>query len=365
MGYKSVKLDPILTKAARLVKRKRYGEAYKFLILEVNRYRDSYYYYYILGLSCLNTMDYGGAFDFFRRARQLKTREPGALLGLAILFLRRGDTDKALDIYLEIINIDPENRRARKAMQIIRKYGEPELIQSYYESGRLKRLFPPPLKTPVNWRAVIFCLAAAAIACALSWGIYTFVKRPPKPGREGFEHSALEQSEKANLVQTGGTFKYILTEREVTDSFERARSLFNEKRDEAAKFEINRLLESNASEGVKNKARILLSYTETPGFESLKDKFSYKDVAKEPLLYRGCYVIWSGMAANSITEMENSTSFTLLVGYDTKTQLQGQVEVRFDKAIQIDSQRPLEVLGKVVPTADGLILEGQAIYQKP
>jgi hypothetical protein len=149
--------------------------------------------------------------------------------------------------------------------------------------------------------------------------------------------------------------------------YERARKLFIEHRDEVAKVSLNRLIESNASDPVKNKARLLISYMEEPGFDTLKDRFSYSEIKQDPLLYRNCYVIWRGMATN-LTEGEESTTFDFLVGYDTRSTLEGIVPVVFNFSVPLNLERPLEILGKVIPVSsavgeDGIRMEGIALHQ--
>jgi hypothetical protein len=60
-------------------------------------------------------------------------------------------------------------------------------------------------------------------------------------------------------------------------------------------------------------------------------------------------------------------SFDLLVGYDTRKVLEGIVPVNFDFSETVDPERPLEVLGRIVPISasggEGVRLEGVALHQ--
>jgi hypothetical protein len=189
----------------------------------------------------------------------------------------------------------------------------------------------------------------------------------PKTERSGLGATALDQLERAVPVQLEGTYRYVLTPKEVFAVYEEARDLFTKYRDEAAKVALNRLLESNASDPIKRKARLLKEYMDVPGFDGLKDRFAYAEVMREPILYRDCYVIWQGMAAN-LELSENTTAFNFLVGYDMKkSALQGVVPVRFNLSASINTEKPLEILGKVIPISaeKGLefMLEGVALHQ--
>jgi hypothetical protein len=368
----AIKLDPILTKAARLAKRKQYGATIQLLEPEVVRYHDSFRYYYILAVSCLYMNDFSGAFTYFKRARDIKMRDPSVLLGMAILYLRRGDTARAIDFYLEVQELDPANKAAKRALDVIKKHGDPENLEAWMESGKLNRLYPPLVKVPLTLGNIILPAAGLIIILALGLGIFYKVKNPAEVKRSGFDLAALEREDRAEPVEVGGSYRYVLTRQQVLDTYDTALDLFTERRDESAKVELNRLLESNAAESIKNKARILLSYTEIPGFDTLKDRFSYSEVYAEPWLYRDCYVIWRGMATN-VNMLEKGTTFQLLVGYDTRSALEGIVPVEFDVSIPVDLDRPLEILGKVIPASSiasngenqgmGIILEGIAIHQ--
>ncbi|GHV75003.1 hypothetical protein AGMMS49940_23050 [Spirochaetia bacterium] len=270
-------------------------------------------------------------------------------------------------ISLEVLDLEGRNSIARKALQVLRKYGGAGEIQVWIDSGKTPRLFPPIPVLPLTPGRIILPLAAFILAAALVGGILatTGVIHLGKamPERVGLAGVTLEREERETPVQIGGTYRYILTRNQVLELYERALKLFAEYRDEAAKVPLNRLIESNASEAVKNKARLLKDYMEIPGFDTLKDRFPYAEVRQDPLLYRDCYVIWRGMATN-LREGENSTAFDFLVGYDTRSTLEGIVQVEFGFSVALNPERPLEVLGRVIPMGEaGVQLEGIALHQ--
>ncbi|MFP3089281.1 tetratricopeptide repeat protein [Treponema sp. TIM-1] len=365
-----MKFDPILTRALRLARRGKFGEAIHHLESEVVRYHNSFIYYYIVGVLCLRAGDFGGALTYLKRAREIRMQDPQVLLGMAVLFLRRGDTDRALDIYLEVLDKDGHNRIAQKALNGIRKYSGTDDFALWIESGKLTRFYPPLPKLPPRIALVSLGVLAFIVlggGMLLKFNIIPLPFKSVSP-RDGYAGSALERGELQTPVQISGSYRYILTKDQVVDTYNKARSLFTELRDEAARVELNRIIESNASEAIKNKARLLMSYLEVPGFDTLKDRFSYATVAGDPGLYRDCHVIWRGMAAD-IDAGESATAFDFLVGYDTHRTLEGKVPVFFNFSVAVNPEKPLEVLGRVIPvvTGDGqgieVHLEGIALYQ--
>jgi tetratricopeptide (TPR) repeat protein len=349
-------MDPILTKAIRQARRRNFDGAIKTLEVEgANRYHGIFRYYYILAVSCLHTNDFKGALEYFKLARKVKARDPLALLGMGVLYLRRGETAEALEYYLDVQDLDPKNRIAIRALKIIRKYGGQDRLSDWLESGELHKLYPPLPKLPLSPRHFLLPLTGFLVTLSILGFLlvrFRVIELPFRESRAGIAAIILDREDRERPVETGGTYRYILTQSQVFDIYDRALSLFTDKRDEAARYNLNRLLESNASEGIKNKCRLIISYLETPGFDSFNrwDNFSYSDVIRDPFLYRGCHVIWRGMATN-VENLPDRTVFDFLVGYETRRIMEGIVRVTFEQAAAINPEKPLEVLGRIVPVS--------------
>ena len=375
-----MKLDPILSKASRLIRSGKYQMALRTLEPEVNRYHGTFRYYYLLGNTCLRAGDYGGALTYFRLAHEANGRDHLAVLGLAALYLRRNETSRALDYYLEAIELKPNNSIAKKAMKLIRKYAGTDGLSKWLEAGKFTSVFPPvafPGFT-IKEKFCLFTLTAALIAAI--FGITVHLKYIPNPfnprgDRQGMAGGSLTREERLDPVQTGGSYRYEFTGRvQAVETYEKALSMFATYRDEAARVNLNRILESNASDGLKNKARVIIEfmkppYRELPTFDTFRrgDNINFQDVEKDPVLYRDVHVIWQGRAAN-VAMSDRGTTFDLLIDYDpgNKTSImRGTAFVVFNYAIPLNPGRQLEVLGRVMPPgADGRVnLEGIAIHQ--
>jgi tetratricopeptide (TPR) repeat protein len=365
-----MKIDPLLSKAARLAKKKNYESALKILKAEEDRYNGSFKYYYISGLICLYSGNFGEALTNFNLAKQIKIKDPDLLLCLAVLYLRRMNTVQALDYYLDVQEMLPKNKIAKKALAIIRKYASSEELSDWLTPEKLSKLFPPIPFPGITVNNVIISVFALFIVFILTFGVLVRLRVLPSPFKSRDARPAAEfvltGNERSNPVETGGSYMYILTRDQATDLYDRALSLFTSYRDEAAKVNLNRIMESNASESIKSKSRLLFTYMEAPGFDSFNrnDNPSYADVMNEPVVYRDVHVIWRGMATN-VEVTDEYTRFDFLVGYDTRRVLEGIVPVIFDKSVAINIERPLEVLGKIAlsPSYTEIRLDGAAIHQ--
>jgi tetratricopeptide (TPR) repeat protein len=363
-------MDRILVKAVRLARRRHYARAIKLLEAEVFSYGDSWQFPYVLGLCYLKSGNAGSAFPLLRRAVEKDGEKAGPLLALAALHMRRGESAKAISFYLRVKDFDAGNRTARRGLKMLEQYGG--TLTAWKNEKKIAGLYPSFPSVPMSLKTVALALLLTALA-GLGYGAVTLFKRGvirlpriERPSRDGLEAASLTAEEKNAPAGTEGTFRFVLTNKEILDTFDKGRTLFNRRRDEAARVEMNRILESNATGAVKNKARILLSYMEDSDFASLKDRFNFAEVEAEPYLYRDCMVIWRGMAAN-LEAGDTETAFNLLVGYETKSRLEGMAKVRFDYAVLVNTERPLEVLGRVTPIPNGsrtdIELRGVAIHE--
>ena len=98
-------MSDTLKDAYLLFSKKKYSDVIRILEPQVFRFRENFNFFYILGMSCLNQGDYGGAFSYLRRAGDIRENDLNTLLGLAVIYLKRGDTGNALRLWLDIIDV--------------------------------------------------------------------------------------------------------------------------------------------------------------------------------------------------------------------------------------------------------------------
>jgi hypothetical protein len=351
-----------LGEARKLFRGRRFPEVIRLLEPEVFRFRENVEYFRLLGTSCLHAGDLGGAFSYLTRARQLKDDDESVLLGLAAIHFRRGESEAALKTWLEVLETQHSNQTARRGLDILRKGVTPDGIQDLIDSGRIKQLYPQvapriPLAIPVAF------LVIAAVIFGGGYLAYRLT-RPTASQRPGV--SAIEiPTDLSSFIESGSDFTFILTEKEVRQGFQKARSALLAYHDNLAAVEINRILLSNAAASVKQKARLLKGFVTQATFDTLKDEIPYATVRARPGLYDGCSVRWKGKVAN-LKIAANAVSFDLLVGYDQEKQLEGIVPVTLPFATEITDGTGIEVLGQVIARDTGdLALLGISLHVLP
>jgi hypothetical protein len=328
---------------------------------QIFRYRNNPDFYGLLGSACLHTGDYGGAESYLRRAEQLREEDLTTQLGLAAISFKRGQTEEALKHWLKVVDLDPTNKKARTALAALRKdvNWEGEVVNT--GAINIKRMLPSVPASPWVWITPLLLLGLAAVVVLG----YLFLlpriptRREPRPGIERIELS-LERS--LSSESTAAQSSNVLSEKQIAESFETIKKHLLDYRDNLAVREINRLLRSNASAYVKEKARLMKTFVEDPDFSTVKDPFPYLDVRSDPGLYADCYVLWTGKVAN-VRIGETQITFDLLVGYEDETELLGLVPVFLDFGAKIENGDGIEVLGKVLVEDRQIRLRGISIHR--
>ncbi|GAG46353.1 unnamed protein product, partial [marine sediment metagenome] len=141
-----------------------------------------------------------------------------------------------------------------------------------------------------------------------------------------------------------------------------AKNLFNRYRDNLTLVEINRLLNSNASRGIKNVASLLRDHIAKPNFSNFQDNFTLSQVREEPGLYQGCFVIWKGKITNLLIS-ETDIRFTFLVGYHDEEELEGTLPTVLGFAANLSNGDNLEILAQLIFEETHLRLQGLSIHE--
>lgn len=343
----------IIEKARRAYDRSAWAEVIRILEPMVVHNRDSFNFYRLLGLSCLRAGDLSGAGTYLRRAAHLSPGNEEIDLALAAIELRRRDMPAAVEAYLEILEDHPGSHLAKQALDFLRRKGDEESLNDLVDSGGIEIFYPGKPRRAVFIPVLIALLSLGLIFLSVLGIRYAFRPKEPRMDIQAIQLSGMELEEP---IQGGGNPSYILTEKEAIEGFERCKKLFQDYRDNAAIIEANRLLMSNVSEYIKEKARQLKSLAQMPTFKNLKDIPSFRDVMDEPALHDGCAVIWKGRVANLLSADEVSR-FDFLVGYHERKTLEGIIPAFWKEPLEHLEDNPVELLAWVRYRSGGTSLE--------
>lgn len=354
----------IIAKAEILLKKRKFTQVVSLLEPLVIDFRDSYRFFYILGVACLYLGDIGGAESYFKRSRSIKLNDVDLLLAQSVLFLRRGSTDRALEYCLDALSLEPNSKKAKNFLSNLKKVMNPELINQMVYDGRIKKFYPDLGINPKTVKLTIFLCVFLLIIGVFS---ITFIRNTAsvKGDRADLSEFVLTIDEKSSLLEQNmstSVYKYILSKEQVQNTYIDAQKKFQSYNDNEAQRQINLLLNSNASTSIKQKARLLMNYITEPTFDTIKKSFSYNEVKDDPYLYLDCWVTWQGRVSN-IDENEIDSTCDLLVGYEDFSKVEGIVPLVYKTGLVIDPEKPIKILGKVAIQDSKILLKVKSVYQ--
>lgn len=360
-------IKDVLTIAWEYMRRRKFDVAIRLLESKYETYEGNFEYYLTLGIACLYVGEIGSARSYFESTRKLNLTDTRLLLGQAAIFLRRGDTSNALQYYMQVKDNDPNNKIANDAIEFIRVNGNYDTICRWVDTGRIEQFYPPLGANPDKIAAVVVPVVALILGVVFAFIILPQkFDNPYKGSRRDISELALTVEDNSNLQEKNlstQSYLFILNDKQIKKSYTDALQYFQAHRDNMAQIEINRLLNSNASLPIKQKAQILKGFLESPTFDTLSDNPDYDKVQSEPYLYLDTYVAWGGKITNVIQNNDGSFSCQLLVGYESGEVVVGIVNVKFPKSLNIAVDQPVKILGQISIEDKKVYLKGKSVYQ--
>ncbi len=364
----------IIERAKKLLRQKRFSQALTLLEPQILHFRDDPDFYALLASACLKVHDWSGAKTYLERLNQIYGKEnPAVLSALASCQARQGDLTSAIENYLMALERQTSFSSAQKSLEGLRKAIRNDRVNTWVRSPEFIRFIPSIVRlgipSGVSRFLILFSLSVG-VALGL-WGGWQLMRHHffaqasqtvhVVAVRPGPENLSLPTDQSA--TNNDGLEKFNYTEEEVLKIWKEAQQSFQNYQDSQTRYEINRLLLSNASQEVKEHARALIPFLKAPDFGSFHDGASYEVVKKAPELYEGCAVLWRGVVAN-LREGKTKIQFDLLVGYETSQVIEGIVPVVLKFPALLHNSQVLDVLGLLhLDPKNHLLLEGTSVHE--
>ena len=247
-------------------------------------------------------------------------------------------------------------------------------VQRMKSNGKIRKFYPQLGPNPDTIRNCVLGGILVLGLTAFLISVWPAEKVQWKGKRGDLSSLEITPGEKKDALSkdfTSNAVHYLMDNDTVVKCLENAVMYFQNDRDNRAKVEINRILNSNATVSIKSKASVVESYLfqgeHEPRIDRLddKDNFSYTDVEEDHILYNGCYVAWTGTIANPEELDDGSWKCVLFVGYHKGIHVEGTVDVVFRPQYRspINPERPIKILGVVMEKNGKIMLDGRSVYQ--
>lgn len=317
--------------------------------------------HYYLGLVHIYRKNYDTAFKFIKTAYQLNNEDVNVINALAFLSLKNGNTQEAINFWVEALEIEPKNIIIKKNLEHLKKSKDiKKLIESASPEEFIRFKIRHELKININkllpTKKFVYIGSISLVSLAL---ITIFVnifkqKKPEKQNSEIFitqkenipysiEEIFLPDNEEDYIQRDieKALFKY--TKSDVKYLFSQCKKYLKEKRYNSAIIIINKVMHSNLSYIVKQKFALLKFFITPPSKFEIKDNILYSDIINFPSIYEGTYILWTGIV-NDIKIDETKTQFRFIVKEDEGSI--GITEVYFEKILpSLQNNDRIKLLG--------------------
>ena len=231
----------VLTLAWQDMRRRHFATAIKRLESRADVYEENFEYYLSLGIACLYVGDIGASSSYFQMARKIRLTDTRLSLGQAAIFLRRGDTARALQYYLEIKENDPTNKIADSAMEFLRIHGDYDTICRWVDTGRIEQFYPPLGVNPDKIAMICLPIIACVVGCVCAFSFFPRGQQytGPRADLSKLELTVDEKSDAKEKDMSTQSYKFVLSNKEITKKYDNALQYFQSHRDNAAQIELS------------------------------------------------------------------------------------------------------------------------------
>lgn len=331
-----------------------------FLEPKVPIFLEDAHYYALLGRACMETGLLSDADTYLNRGLQADPESLDVYLILAVNYLKRKDPAAAVKTWLEIIEDFPNHKNvlfARRGLKSLKKISDQQQQDRFLDRVEPKK-YLPYIGSKWPGRIVLFLFIVLLGLTVFYFKDAVISSIRSRDYRPGSENMILETGR--SLTESGGDVLYPMNDSDLSKTFKRAVRFYQNYDDNKARHELNKIMYSNAAEDIRQKAIGLIAVLGKPTIENIDAIFSYADIAGEPWLYEGCWVLWKGMTANVVFD-EDIIRFDFLVGFESGEVLEGRVPVELPFAAVMEPL-PLELLAQIESRNGSFILIGETLH---
>lgn len=300
--------NQLLENAKRLYYKNKLKASKKLLdeCVEINYTNTDVFKY--LGLIFVYQNDDQAAFKSLIRAYRANLDDPEVLHALAFLELKDRNMEKALDYWLGALELDPEDKIAKRNMERVRRTKDLDrLIQSVRPSSYLKKgLVFPVISFPVMiiFSAVLF-IAAGVVLSLRMW-------ENVENGKPAFQRAVRKMNleQMTDYINAGSPALFRFDNQEVPAFFRSIKRALKDGKLNQVIIELNRIRHSNLREDVKEKFLLFGDFIPEP--EHYKDvdmNINPEALFNEPTLYQGIYLVLDGKIRGLSTSREGHSFF--------------------------------------------------------
>ncbi|UCB45807.1 MAG: hypothetical protein JSV25_16665 [Spirochaetota bacterium] len=327
----------------RYFRKKQWVKAISFLEKALKENKNPQVFLF-LGYASLYTGDVDGARRYFKGGLLEKEDDPDLLKGLAYIYLKDERLEDAIGLWGEVLDKRPSEKIVKRALEKLR---ETEDVKEFAQKAKLTEFLSPRLPILVKLKPYLLGIYITVGIIIIGVVFYTtplYKKALQRFYPEIIELDTIELPEGPKTEEDQTQALYSLSEEEIEKNFVQVKRYVYKEKINSAIILLNKVMLSNASPIVKERFDILYTYIDPPDPLSIDYNPQFHEIIKEPGIYMGAYVLWTGRIANLKKEKE-SAHFDLLVNYEDQDTIEGIAHVDIDGVYYIENRQSVEVFG--------------------
>jgi len=328
-------------------RKKQYVKAVSFLEKALTETKNDPEVYLFLGNASLLTGDVEGARRYFRGGLLLRENNIDLMRGLSYVYLREERIEDAISLWGEILDKNPREKSIRQALSRLRQSDD---IRSFIRTINLNSFLSAGIPLYTKLKPYILSLSISVgilILIVIFYATPLYHRALERFYPEIVELDAIELPPEETVIdiKPEGAL-YSFTEDEIKSSFVRIKKYIYRDKTNTAIIALNRIMLSNASPLVKERFRVLYTFIDPPDPHSIDYNPHFFEIMKEPAVFEGVYVRWTGKIAGLQKEGED-ISFDLLVNYENEDTIEGIAHVMISGTYYLENRQNVEVFGRI------------------
>lgn len=328
-------------------RKKQYVKAVSFLEKALTKNKNDPEVYLFLGNASLLTGDLEGARRYFRGGLLVRENDVELMRGLSYVYLREERIEDAISLWGEILDKNPREKVIRQALSRLR---QSEDIRSFVRTINLHSFLSAGIPLYTRLKPYILSLSISigillVIVIFYATPLYQRALQRFYPEIVELDAIELPLDEPVIDAEPEGAL-YSFSEEEIKSSFVRIKKHIYRDKINTAVIALNRIMLSNASPLVKERFRVLYTFIDPPDPLSIDYNPHFYEIMKEPAVFEGVYVRWTGKIAGLQKEGED-ISFDLLVNYENEDTIEGIAHVVITGTYYLENRQNVEVFGRI------------------
>jgi tetratricopeptide (TPR) repeat protein len=240
------------------------------------------------------------------RVRKVEEDDPEVLNALAYIHLKRKETEEALDLWLEILDVDPANKLAKKNLQRMKHMTD---VDAFVSKAKPEPFVLGRGVSFLEQRSILLGLGILLVALLAVFVLPELPRNEGQDARKSYGSIRLPSTD--DFVLEDRNALYTFESSDVPRLFRDAKKDLRKRQYNSFLIRLNKVLHSNVKDAVKERFILLAEFLPVPSsYEEIKTPIRLTEIFNQQTIYENCYLVLNGKVEN-LKVTGNATTFNM------------------------------------------------------